>query len=431
MKKKPYRSVHVNDVNQDELVAAVGRRRVVVAVDVAKEKMKAAFVLEDGAVVRIVAWSHPTETRAFLALVDALPAEMTEVVMEPSGTYGHPLLHHLCQKRRGFLLSGKKTHDAREVFDGVPSSHDAKATLIIARLHLDEASRPWRPHSSELREMKAAASSLRRRSERLGESLNQLEGVLAEAWPEVLPLIQLKRAVLPRLLAAHPGPESVARNKAAAKALLIEKGGSFLKAEKVDAIIDSAARTLGVPMTPGERESLRMLAEDIIDERHRVAAAQVHVRRLAASSRSAKSLTPMTGAVTAAMVIATLGELENYPHAGALLKACGLNLRETSSGESRGRLKITKRGSGVVRRYLFMLTLRMMLQDPVVRAWYRKKVERDGGKKMKAVVAVMRKLVKAMLHVARGATFDATKLFDVSRLSLGNSANPEVDNMAS
>ena len=50
---------------------------------------------------------------------------------------------------------------------------------------------------------------------------------------------------------------------------------------------------------------------------------------------------------------------------------------------------------------------------------YLKKVKRDGGRaKVRAVVAVMRKLVMALWHVARGAEFDARKLFDVRRLEV-------------
>ena len=42
----------------------------------------------------------------------------------------------------------------------------------------------------------------------------------------------------------------------------------------------------------------------------------------------------------------------------------------------------------------------------------------DGGKKAKGVIALMRKFAKALFHVARGAVFDSTKLFDISRLQL-------------
>ncbi len=64
-----------------------------------------------------------------------------------------------------------------------------------------------------------------------------------------------------------------------------------------------------------------------------------------------------------------------------------------------------------------MAALRLIYRDPIVRAWYRKKVARDGGRtKIKAVVAVTRKLVLALWHVARGEAFDASKLFDARRL---------------
>ena len=63
--------------------------------------------------------------------------------MEPSGTYGDVLRHQLkSDDFPVFMVSGKRTHDAREMFDGVPSLHDAKAAAIIARLHADGLSKP-------------------------------------------------------------------------------------------------------------------------------------------------------------------------------------------------------------------------------------------------------------------------------------------------
>ena len=48
-----------------------------------------------------------------------------------------------------------------------------------------------------------------------------------------------------------------------------------------------------------------------------------------------------------------------------------------------------------------------------------KVVIKDGKAKIKAVVAVMRKLSMALWHVAHGATFDSARLFDTRRLELG------------
>jgi len=95
-----------------------------------------------------------------------------------------------------------------------------------------------------------------------------------------------------------------------------------------------------------------------------------------------------------------------------------LNLKEKSSGKYQGRLRITKWGSGRARQYLWLAVSRWRKKDAIVQAWYAAKVKRDGGSKARAVVALMRKLVRALFHVARGAPMNTDGLFDVSRLRL-------------
>ena len=118
------------------------------------------------------------------------------------------------------------------------------------------------------------------------------------------------------------------------------------------------------------------------------------------------------------MLNANVGSALDYANPASYLKSLGLNLKERSSGELKGYLALTKRGSAVARRYLYFAALRLIRDDPIVRAWYRRKINRDGGLKQKAIIAVMRKLGKALWHVARGEPFDAGRLFDVARLDL-------------
>ena len=70
-------------------------------------------------------------------------------------------------------------------------------------------------------------------------------------------------------------------------------------------------------------------------------------------------------------------------------------------GKYQGALKITKRGPGSGRRYLYMMALRFINSDDVAKRWYAKKVKRDGGKKGKAIVALMRKLLAGLWRVGR------------------------------
>ena len=101
----------------------------------------------------------------------------------------------------------------------------------------------------------------------------------------------------------------------------------------------------------------------------------------------------------------------HYEEPTSLVKALGLNLKERSSGKYKGELKITKRGPGICRFYLYLAVLRLIVWEPELKKWYDAKVLRDGGKvKNKAIIALMRKVVRALWHVARGAEFDASLL---------------------
>ena len=52
-----------------------------------------------------------------------------------------------------FRVNPKRSHDAAEVYDGVPSLHDAKSAAIVAKLHLDAASERWAIRSDQEREL--------------------------------------------------------------------------------------------------------------------------------------------------------------------------------------------------------------------------------------------------------------------------------------
>ena len=75
-------------------------------------------------------------------------------------------------------------------------------------------------------------------------------------------------------------------------------------------------------------------------------------------------------------------------------------------------MKITKRGPGVARHYLYFAALRLIRRDPEIRRWYQARIQRPGAMRGKSVIAVMRKLAQGLWHVARGERFEAGKLFN-------------------
>jgi transposase len=420
MKKRTYRKIAVKEVDVAALAAEVGSGRVVFAIDVAKVDMVAAVVADDGRVVRTVSWKNPGENGAVLELLSGLRRSglAVEAVMESSGTYGDVLRHQLLEHGVPvFRVSGKRTHDAAEVYDGVPSLHDAKSAAIIAKLHRDGVSTPWGPLSEEKRELKAAIATMDLYREQHQRLIHSLESSLARHWPELTEHLELSSATLVALLARMGGPREVAQASEEARLLMRGMSHGLMSEETIEAVLQSAPSSAGVRLLGQERAALMTLAAEAHRALKEFKKARGAVERLSTSG-AAQRLAPTTGKATAAVLIADVGDPLDYPSTRAYLKAYGLNLKEKSSGKQKGQLSITKRGPGRARQYLWLAVFRWLRKDAVARAWYAEKIKRDGGRRARAVIALMRKFAQALFHVGRGLPFDSSKLFDVSRLRL-------------
>lgn len=420
MKKRIYRRMPVNDFHPDSISPADLGGKLVFAIDVAKVDMVAALATAEGRVLQTISWKAPEENPRVLEILRSFRSAgiPVEPVMEPSGTYGDVLRHQLEQDGFPlFMVSGKRTFDAKEIFDGVPSLHDAKSAAIIARLHADNLSSRLRDEGPDRRQLRAALAIMDLHQERYLQLVHRLESWLARHWPELPTQIELTSSSLMALLARVGGPADVAAAPDKATKVLLGISHRLLPDDKVAAIIASAKASVGVPLVGLERDALMAIADDAYRAHRAFTTAKTQVDKLAATTPAA-ALAPAVGHTTAAAVFAEVGDAKSYSCTRAFLKAMGLNLKEKSSGTIQGQLKITKRGPSRVRQYLWLAVFRWIQNDPIANAWYQRKKKRDGGRSSRAAVGLMRKLAKALYHVGRGATFDSSKLFDARRLQL-------------
>lgn len=420
MKKRVYRAEKLEKVNVEKLSTEIFGQSIVFGIDVAKEDFYGALMNESCEVVKTIKWKSPGQVRDLVAFLKGLPANRLQVALEPSGTYGDAL-RVLLEKNRidVFLVSPKRSKDACEVYDGVPSSHDAKSAAIIAKLHMDGMSRIWPQEPDDARKLSAAMDLMVIYDEQRQRNANRMEAKLARYWPELSEILDIGLATSLKLLEEFGGPSQVAMNPEESLKLMKKAGRCALSEEKCRSIIDSAKATIGVPMIDEECRALSELAKEINRNRLEGDSAKKRVEALTIGDKKLATTSAAVGKVTAAMLTIGLGYAEEYDSASAFLKAGGLNLKERSSGKHQGQLKITKRGPGELRRYLYLAVLRLIQRDVYFGAWYQKKVARDGGRyKGRAIVALMRKLLKALWHVGQGASFDTQRLFDTSRLEI-------------
>lgn len=426
MKKRIYRKTAVKDVSVPWLLERLPEPVVIVALDVAKHAMVSAFAGAEAGVASTVSFQHPQESPAWLALIAGLlkAGKRVEAVMEPSGSYGDALRHQLRSLGAAvYKVASKRTHDAAELFDAVPSMHDAKAAAVLVRLHLSALSTPWVEANDSVRELSAALATMALHQDHYLRNLNVLEALLARHWPELLSQLELTSASMLALLARVGGPSEVAAAPEQASKLLRGISHGLMDDERIACAVASAATTLGAPLLPAERDYVQQLAAELHRALKAYKAARGHVHELGAHNPEVVRLSRVVGKTTAAVLVAEVGSTADFRCAQSYAKAMGLNLREKSSGNKVGRPSLTKRGSSRARMVLWLAVLRWVKRDDVARAWYHRKIERDGGRKMAALTALMRKLAKALYHVGRGEALDVHKLFDSGRLGITVSAN--------
>ena len=85
------------------------------------------------------------------------------------------------------------------------------------------------------------------------------------------------------------------------------------------------------------------------------------------------------------------------------MKLAGLDLFEVSSGKHKGRHHISKRGRALMRKLLFFAAINTVKSHGIMYVWYQKMVN-NGTPKIKALIAVSRKLLRIIFALARDNT---------------------------
>jgi transposase len=355
--------------------------------------------------------NQPDEIRVIAERLKELKAHRPLVAaMEPTGTYGDALRQALDDAGLTVhRVSPKATSDYAEVYDGVPSQHDGKDAAVVAELAAIGKSWLWPMGPAAYGELLQDVQWMDTQQDILQLWLGRLEALLARHWPELTTLLELNSATLLRILAEYGGPQALFADSQA-RDNLTRWGRALLKPEKIAAVLESARSTQGVRMEPTECDFMQRCARAAQAARKEIQHVQNALEKRAAGDEKLQRVGQAVGMVTACVLFATVGDPAEYSCGEGYRKALGLNLKERSSGKHQGRLKITKRGPSMARRWLYFSALRMV-QHPAVKSWYERKKNKDQEHGSKGVVAVMRKLSLAVYAVARGATFDAGRLF--------------------
>ncbi len=122
--------------------------------------------------------------------------------------------------------------------------------------------------------------------------------------------------------------------------------------------------------------------------------------------------------ISLAGILGEAGDLSGFAHGNALLRHAGLHLAEASSGKWKGQIVLSKRGRSRLRRYLFLATMSLVMNNPEFKALHSKNVKVKKIKKMKSIMKLCGKLARVLVGIARnGSAYKPEMIFPLEQLA--------------
>jgi transposase len=408
--KRAYKRVNVNDINREVLINSAvecGDLGTVLGLDIAKQEIVACLRWGNGSFERPWKVVNPKEIGILVELCELLKSRCDgfTVGLESTGTYGDSIRYALTKAGISVQrVSGKAVSDYHEIFDGVPSQHDGKDAAIVAELvSMGKGSLwPYLPLSENQQMIRHQVLRIDALRTIKVQWMGRLEGLLARHWPELTEQLKLSSVTLLKLIATYGSPARAIADPNLAKQLRVW-GKQYLLEEKLLSIVASARSTAGLAMNESEACWAKEIAEESLRLHREQLKCDRVLRERIASDPMMERYSKLVGYTTVAVLWSELGDPALYSSAGSYLKALGLNLKERSSGQRIGQLAISKRGPAMSRRWLYFWTLRAVQRDEL-RSWYHefiqegRKSSRSERRKMKGLIALMRKLARSLWH---------------------------------
>lgn len=332
----------------------------------------------------------------------------TEVIVgyESTGPYGEPLIHYLKQKPVTIVqVNPMHTKKMKEINDNSPLKTDRKDPRVIADvIRLGHALSVVVPEG-DAAYLRRVNNARERHVKERTSLLNQLQQFVFVIFPEfsrIIKTIDSKTALY--ILKKYTTPAKIAKVKP-------EKLGAEMRrrsmgkfaAEHAIALINFAKTTIGI------EEGVEGLVMDIqhvliqLEMTNSLIAELEHQMEITLQripySRKLLAIKGF-GIITVAGLIGEIGDFARFTTQAEIAKLAGLNIYEISSGKRKGQRRISKRGRSLLRKILYYAAVQSIRKNGIMHDYYQRLIGR-GMKKIMALVAVSRKLLRIIFAIVR------------------------------
>jgi transposase len=397
---------------QNQLIERISDKHLVVGVDIAQQFHVARAVNFRGIVVgEPLTFENNEEGFTFLwhwvnklKITNNLDAAI--VGMEPTGHYWINLSKWLFEKNIDVVtVNPYHVKRNKENRDNTQSKSDKKDALVIADMVKNGYYAIIRPTSESFEELRVLMSNRDVIVKRLVSTINQLNRWVDVVFPELRQVFKdVKGKGAIATLRLFPTPIELRsmqpQNVVIGWKTLMKRQPGLKKAQL---LIHLAKRSIGTRQAlDAYKFHLQQLLEEYDLATTQLERVEQQVTEVLTQIPYANQLLTIKGIseISLAGILGEAGDLSGFSHGNSLLRHAGLNLVEASSGKWKGQIVISKRGRSRLRRFLYLATMSLVMNNPEFQAIHSNNVKVKKMKKMKSIMKLVGKLARIFVGMA-------------------------------
>ncbi|MGJ3197594.1 IS110 family RNA-guided transposase [Peribacillus frigoritolerans] len=415
---------------QNQLIERITPQHLVVGVDIAQHVHVARAVNFRGIVVG-KPLSFENNEEGFTRLLNWIQElkqmknlDTTIVGMEPTGHYWINLSKWLVKQNMDVVtVNPHHVKRNKENRDNTQSKSDKKDALVIADMVKNGYYAFVRSTSESFEKLRVLMANRDVIVKRLVSSINQINRWVDVVFPELRQVfkdVSCKGAIATLRLFPTPAelcslqPQDIVTGW---KSCMKRHSGY----KKARSLLVLAKRSIG---TKQALDAYKLHLEQLLEE-YDLASSQLE--RVTQEVTNVLEQIPFVNQILAikgiseislAGILGEAGDLSGFAHGNALLRHAGLHLAEASSGKWKGQIVISKRGRSRLRRYLFLATMSLVMNNTEFKALHSNNVKVKKIKKMKSIMKLCGKLARVLVGIARnGSAYKPEMVFPLEQLA--------------
>ena len=337
------------------------------------------------------------------------------VSFEPTGHYWLNINKYFKDREIETVLMPTQTvKQEKGVHDGEMIKSDPQDAILIARLTSEGKYVKPIKRDELYQDIYSGYSEYEDISKEINRILNKIHVWNDKYFPELEHVYKVNSVAIKAIYENQLLPSDIAKMGEEEFIRIMTKNNHYAKMSAIKKIYELSKKTSGITPDAFTKKNIKRLYERYQELLKEIEEIKKELTELASQIDYVEEVVKIPGISYMSIVgiIAETGDLNNYEHAKQVLKMSGLSLKETSSGQKKGKRHISKRGRAKLRCNLKKMGISLVRNNSFflqLHNYYTTQRE-NRLTKLKSINAIIRKFVYILMALVKNKdSFDEEK----------------------